>query len=280
MIHPLQEIGHTGYAIAGAAGTVVIEPPLDIAAVAVPGTVTDLVELSIPTWRVSGVRGRGDVTTHAQAAVWWAGVDEAIQPRDGDVIGELLRVESVLDRSVVVVVDADHNDGDVFIGSLDRDPGAAGARAALADTRPGSTFWGSFGSYTSESLVDLKPETPVPLNADAVRLTNLGEVDMVWADPRFRETAASMTGAELAQRRKGPSAPTAVYVAAGGVVDVPAQWAALEPLAIRAEALASSVGRLAGMRNLVVVADDPRLAEMAAGFLTRIGLPTTRWLTD
>jgi len=147
------------------------------------------------------------------------------------------------------------NGAAVFIGSLNIDEHGAEARVALGDGFADAAFYRSAGRYDNAALAGTEAPARHGLNADALRLTNCGDADMFWADPRFTEPAPAMTRDQLAARLAGPWAPTVISLSTSGP-DIEGSPTGADVRMIRPEALASSFASLAGERELVIHADD------------------------
>lgn len=272
MIQPLEETGHVGYLVDTADGArVLIDPPLTFDPSGCEGPLEVIVETAIAGHRVSGARliARGckvpilaPVTTPATTRVV-----------AGDDILGLLRVEPVLTRPDQMILTMD-NETRIFIGSLDRDATAAALREQLTERCPRARFYGSAGVHGGQDLAELDPPPLPVLNREAVILTNSGEADMFWADPRFTKPADSTSRQQLVKRLAGPW-PPAIVTPSGPDHQLDAPVRQIHPAA-----LASSFAELAGERELVLWAEDAGLAAQAAGFLRRLGLSGTSWLRD
>lgn len=264
-IVPLPETGHTGHAVVCAAGTVVVDPPLTTAITlqAVGGlpAVVGVIDTELATWRVSGARL---VASHLGVPHWVVGVADVAgaNPLDSERIADFA-VEEVEGQAIATI-----NGQAVLVGSRDRH-GPSEVLAALAARWPEGRFVGSAGVVDAAGLTGSPVAPPSPLNREAVVLTNRGEADMHWADPRFGAEVNSVTAEYLTQRAGSPWAPTVIQL--GG--DAHEGITAIAP-----ERLASMVPSLIGHRELVITAGDPALARQAAGFLARIGLAPVSWL--
>ncbi len=273
---PLPEAGHTGYLVQEAKRALVIDPPLDVGAVTefLPGFVTlaAVVETSVPAHRVGGGRllaaatgvaryGPGDTGRGARDLRGGARVDgfpEAVA----------LAAPGYGPHDMALMV------GDLlFVGDLDAalpgDPGGSArvvtTRADLAGRFPDRIAHGSAGTRRVSELAELPqpPVGPPPLNAEAVLLTNRGEADLFWADPRFGADAPAVDEGYVRSRSGSPWSPTIVDLRAD-----PEEGT----LAVAPARLASEIGRLEANRQIVVRADDPATAEQAARFLRRLGM--------
>lgn len=272
----LPEIDHQGYAITNET-TVVVDPPLSTRAVlettAVLPPIVAVVEIHLPGWRIGGGRLLAEQCGVPRFVAADRPLDGAAplapdRPIPGDTG---LVTHEAEDRIALSTENADH----VFIGSLDRDPDAGPARAALAARFPSARFAGSAGLHTAGELVALLPPPPSPLNREAIELTNRGEADMYWADPRFVEAAPAADPEYLERRRASPWAPTIVNLGDGD----DERWAGYTVVTIPPARLASSFTQLLAERELVVVAPNAELAERAAGFLLRLGVGAVSWMT-
>jgi hypothetical protein len=275
-VAPLPEIDHQGYAIADRT-TVVVDPPLSTRAVleataALPPIVA-VVEIELPGWRIGGGRLLAEHLGVPRFVASDRPIDgaEALVP-DCVIPGDAGLLTGETEGRITVSTDnADH----VFVGSLDRDPDGGPARAALAARFPTSTIAGSAGLHTAAGLAALRPPPPSPLNREAIELTNRGEADMYWADPRFVEPAPAADLGYLERRRASPWAPTIVDLGEGG----DERWNGYRVLNISPARLSSCFTELLAERELVVVAPTAELAGQAAGFLLRLGLGSVSWLT-
>lgn len=274
------EVGHTGLVVSDGDRVLVVDPPLDIDAVAAtvgPGTpIAAIIETGIPTWRISGARQlaeRFDVPLFAPDRAI-----DAADPLQLDIPFFLFpgTTPHGVPETGTAVLTFD-NDGTVWTGSLDCIPSgdAAAARRRIATRFPGLRARGSRFDGTLDDLAVLDPPPLDGLNAEAVALTNQGSADMYWADPRFVDAVEPHDVSYLEQRLESRWPPTVVDLRRA-----PDGW----PAGIRVppERLASSFTSLAGEKELMVIADDDATAARAAGFLRRLGLAGTGWvaLTD
>ncbi len=248
-IVPLREPGHTGYLVRIGARELAIDPPLTAT-----GEPTAVVETGTPDWRVCGGRllePGGDLGDFPEV----------------DVVAAPGTTESDI---AVLVGDA------LFVGGLDTDhvvPSDAVAarvvatRRALAARFPDATVYGSAGERTAAELAALPapPVGPAPVNAAAVLLTNRGKGDFYWADARFGSPVSPVSREYVEGRAGSPWAPTVVDLRSG---ESPSPAGALR---LPPAQLASEIGSIQSAREVVVLADDIHTAEVAAGFLRRLG---------
>ncbi len=264
----LPEPGHQGYLVRGGDRAIVVDAPLDSDSVTefLPARLRDVtvVETGLPAWRVAG----GRLLAEALGAQLYgpaghrlaAGTRIAGFPEAGVIAAPARSGGEV----ALVIADL------LFVGDLDTsipaDPMVTETRSDLARRFPDHRCHGSGGTRPAADLAQL-PAPPAAaglvagLNAEAVVMTNRGEADMYWADPRFTAPAPEVDHSYLEGRAGSPWAPLVVDLGEGG-----------GEVRVRPERLASEIGRLEASREVVVVAGDPATAQAAAGFLRRLGV--------
>jgi hypothetical protein len=266
----LTEVGHSGHAIVGPGGTVIVDPPLTVSITieAVAGLdVVGVIDTEPAVWRISGARL---VASHLGVPHWAVGDGHGVGAvRFEDHLPPGFGVENIGGRPIVTI-----NGATALIGSQDRH-GSRHALDALAARWPLGQFIGSAGEHTANELSGLVTAPPSPLNQEAVVLTNRGDVDMHWADPRFVTEVREVTSDHLTRRAGSAFAATIVRLDAHTESHTGHNDGAIH---IAPERLASVVPTLMGHRELVVSAADPALAEQAAGFLARLGLTPVSWV--
>ncbi|MFQ5516753.1 MAG: hypothetical protein ACE5E8_04190 [Acidimicrobiia bacterium] len=268
-IRPLQEQQHTGYALLGDEGVVVVNAPLDTDAVmaSLPDTPVAVIETGIPHHRIGG----GRPLAAATGAPLYAppGVTGG-EPPAGLGMSTVAVAGASGDDFIVVVP------GAAFIGDLDSVPWVPDAAAAdrvtaarrkIAAGYTSVSLLGSRGRLTAAQLLDTpRPASgTAPLNCEAILLTNSGLADMFWADPRNAADAPATSLPEALLRLDSPWGPVILDLGTG-MNPIPAARR-LEPARV-----ASELTGLTTERQVVVVADDDETARRAAGFLAGLGL--------
>ncbi len=258
---PLPEPGHQGYLVRTGGRALVVDAPLDTASVTefLPASLDHLlvVETGLPAWRVAGGRPLAEATG-----------GELYGPAGRPLVAGT-RIDGFPETGVVAAPARDGGEvalvvADLlFVGDLDTtipaDERVAATRLDLAGRFPDHRCHGSGGVRPARELAQLPPPPAAAgmaaLNAEAVVMTNRGDADMYWADPRFTAPAPQVDRDYVEGRAGSPWAPV--------VVDLGE---------IAPERLASEIGRLEASREVVVVAGDAATAEAAAGFLRRLGV--------
>ena len=234
-----------------------------------------VIETGIPADRIAGGRFLAEAMG-AQLAGPGQSIKGALSLGEGKHIREfpelrVLAAPAAGQENIALAID-----DILFVGDLDRTGWApteaapdrvASTRRGLAAQLPDSRAHGSNGVMSTADLpsLQLPKPGPEPLNFEAVSLTNRGQADMFWADPRYGADARPLDADYVRERSTSPWAPV--------ILDLRNEGADIDGARRIAPArLASEMGGLASGKELVVVADSETAAEEAARFLARLGM--------
>lgn len=279
-ITPLAEPGHRGYLLAAAELAIIVDPPLDTAIAATAAgadhRIVGVIETGIPRHRIAGGRLAAEAFGVELFAAPGAIAAAAPLTADSELPLPELRIVPLPSRTSydLVVI----GPGFVAIGDLDTDAPvpdqATGDRIAAARRKIAGDHievLGSKGRRPGTELTALAdpPIADSVLNETAVVMTNRGEADLYWADPRFVTDAPAVPAGYLDGRLGTGWAPT--------VVDLTADGAGIDgAIRMSPASLATEIGLMSAQREIIVVADSS-LAARAAGFLARLGM-NSKWI--
>ncbi len=270
---PLPELDRYGWLLIQNGHGLAIDPPLDaddVQARCPRGVdLTAVVETGVPSHRIGGGRVLAEALEVPLFAP--AGAVRGAEPlSDGDTIPTFRHVSvETWELGLNLASDAGWFVGDLVGAPWTHDTKPyREAREHLAAAAGMAVIHCAAGDLDAAGVA----RAPLPdvggavLNREAVELTNRGEADMYWADPRYVDDAPEVSMAHVEARLTSPWAPT--------VIDL--RSAASEPIPtarrLSPERLASELVGLSSERELTVIADVPDLARQAAGFLARLGL--------